>query len=909
MAERKPLEAAVTAMSDLPLRRFGRPVGRDDTLRALLLRLRQSQPLVLHGASGIGKTTIAATIANVILQRGEQAVLWLGARQPTLVELLARIGRAYGDRDICNAANPLSQAAAVADLLRQRNPLLILDGAIDESVLTQLYQRCCQGISLVATNDRALGGGDWRNQGIGNLSTADAVLLFKQKAGIPDDETVDAINAIVGRFNNEPFPLVVAARSMIVAQQSPAEFDAALGELLDEADGNGSAAALNAGFRALNPRLQDLLVLLGATARGEASGAFLSYLADMPIAAVNKSMTVLSRLFLVDGFQRANHDVYRLHPIVQDYLQAHARENEQLDELREKIGSATLARLNDLIDEPDAESRLIIEMDHIVATAAAAAEAGDANIALDIGAVLSSNDELVREAGYAYELTLLQALGEGRVLEFDEVEETTEEATSDDGEEAIPVASSEDPEAGDVEVADGLDVEDEETETAPPVDAVIDDAPFMPVDDDELQSVSIDQLRTALNVARENNETARQLLILKAIAKLQIKQEREAEAIATYGDVLEIYESNADKEGVLETLDLLAGLLISSESPPDAIEGVELRTALSLARQHDDRPRALEILEAIGKIQIDRDREDEAVATFNEVLQIHEDNDDKAGILSSLDMLAGLLVRTGAAVTALNHIQRGLHLAADLSDQEAEMFLQINRGDAHLELGESVTAIEAFELALTIARNRDDQQNEAQILFKLGLAQLDIGDPRQAIAMLESANDHFKRQSNRAMEGQVLRGLGAVHVQMERWSEAVNFHTSALYIAREIHDRAAEAQQLRQLGKVLTEANRLPEALTRYRQALHVAYEEDHSRDIVAVICDLVGLMMRNTLLSSIAELLVNDGLTYDADDRELLRLKGEVDSAKKKAADRGMTLAVVAGTAKDYAANAYNYN
>ena len=55
MAELRPLEAAVTAIDDLPLRRFGRPIGRDDLLRALLLRLRQNQPLVLHGASGIGK--------------------------------------------------------------------------------------------------------------------------------------------------------------------------------------------------------------------------------------------------------------------------------------------------------------------------------------------------------------------------------------------------------------------------------------------------------------------------------------------------------------------------------------------------------------------------------------------------------------------------------------------------------------------------------------------------------------------------------------------------------------------------------------------------------------------------------------------------------------------------------------
>ena len=179
--------------------------------------------------------------------------MWLDVRQPTLVELLVRIGRAYGDADICNASNPLSKVNEVAVLLRETQPLLILDGAIDESVLAELYGRCCQDISLVVTNDRALGGGDWRNQGIGNLDAEDAVLLFKQKAGIADDETDEAIDAIVGRLNGEPFPVVVAARSMIVAQQSPAEFDASLEELLDEADGIGGIAALNAGFPRAQP--------------------------------------------------------------------------------------------------------------------------------------------------------------------------------------------------------------------------------------------------------------------------------------------------------------------------------------------------------------------------------------------------------------------------------------------------------------------------------------------------------------------------------------------------------------------------------------------------------------------------------------------------------------------------------
>ena len=354
---------------------------------------------------------------------------------------------------------------------------------------------------------------------------------------------------------------------------------------------------------------------------------------------------------------------------------------------------------------------------------------------------------------------------------------------------------------------------------------------------------------------------------------------------------------------------MLAGLLVSNKSTPAAIEQVKLRTALSFARQHEDTTRVLQILEAVGKVQISQNREKDAVATYNEVLTIHEKQEDKAGILETLDMLAGLLVRSNSSVSALQHVQRGLHLADELENDEAAMYLQISSGDAHRELGEASMAVEAYERALSKARHRDDLQNEAFILYKLGMAFLDADEERRAIEMLEDAKDRFKEQSKRDMEGEVLRGLGEVNAKLERWSEAVNFHTSALYIAREIGDLATEAHQLRHLGQILIKADRLPEALTRFRQALHVAYEEQNKSEVVGVIAELVSLMMRNLFLSSIAELLINDGLTYDPDDRELLRLKSEVVGAKERAAARGVALAVVAGTAREYAANAYNYN
>ena len=914
MAELLPLEAAVTSATALPLRRLGRPVGRDELLRALLMRLRQHQQLVLHGAAGTGKTTVAATIANVYLQQHDRPVLWLNVDNPPLVELIVRVARAYGAYEISNDDNPLTQVAAVKSLLSESQPLLVLDGQIDSLALAPFVKRCAADIPLVATSTAPLPEGDWRNQPIGNLSESDAVRLFKQKAGIKNGADDVAIQVIAAQLKHTAFPLAITARSMIIARQSAAEFSDTLADALESHDDEPAQAALNISFDGLNERLRDLLLFLGATARGEASVAFLNLLSGIATESIDMSMTILSRLFLVDRFQRFGEAYYRLHPLVREFIKDWALERDRFDALRADIVDTTRDYLDVHGKNDDVIMSLMVEMGNLIATADWAARNEDRELSGDIAEALAPLEEQINAAGYRYELMRFSAIRDGVALEFGDLPEEELEPVFDgeaqaaaDADDLTLLGDDDEPPLVDSD-EDMVPAEEGDEETGPKVVAT-DDSTFMSLDDKDLQSVNIDQLRTALNVASQNNETSRQLQILKAIARMQINQGREAEAIATYGDVLEIYENSEDKDGVLETLDMLAGLLVSKESTPAAIEQLKLRTALSFARQHEDAPRVLQILEAVGKVQIDQKREGEAVATFNEILAIHEKQENKAGILETLDMLAGLLVRCDSAVTALAQVQRGLQLADELEDYEAEMFLQMTRGDAHKELGEASIAVEAYEGALRNARSRDDMQNEAQILYKLGLAYLESNESRRAIEMLEDANDRFKQQGKRDMEGQVLRGLGEVNVKLERWSEAVNFHTSALYIAREIDDRVLEGQQLRHLGQILISADKLPEALTRLRQALHVAYEEQNREDLVAVIADLVSLMMRNLFLSSIAELLINDGLTYDPDSRVLRALEKEVAGAKERAAARGIALAVVAGSARDYAANAYNYS
>jgi len=817
MPELTPHEAPVTAIADLPLMHPGRPIGRDDLLKTLLGALKQNEAVLLHGASGIGKTTVAVTIASAYAQQPDQSVLWLSIHNPPLVELIARIGRAYQNNDISTSQNPLSKVGAVANLLSQHKPLIVLDGEIQVDVLKQFTERCGGNFPMLITNSIALDGDNWKNQAVGKLSDTDAALLFKQKSGIKDNKFDIDIYAIAKALNFEPYSLALAARAMTASKQTPREYDKTLKEIAKSVGDNGGVAALTASYRSLNQALQGLLLMLGATLRGEGSSAFLSMVGGVPQANIDQAMTILSQLFLVEKFDRYGESYYRLHGSVHSFLETWLRGSNRMDSLRDKIKDTMRKYIQHYSETPDAYVRLATEMDNFIATARWAASNGDRDLANAVVVALTQADDFVQSEGFMYEMLLLRAIGSGSTNAFPAYGGDVEEHTVEDDEDDLDY-DLEDEELEELERANIE--EDEEDEEEEP-----DDSTFIPTDDVSLQSINIDQLRTALHVARQNKEVHRQVQILKAIGKVQISQDREQEAIATYNDALQIYEENDDKEGMLETI----------------------------------------------------------------------------------DMLSGLLTRTDNAQAAVVHVNRGLGLAEDLNDKDTEMHLLTTLGDAHQELGESSDAVEAYESALAIARKRDDKQNEAVVLYKLGIAHLEDGDPDHAIQTLEQANDLFKQQGKRALEGQALGGLGSANAELQRWSEAVNYHTSALHIAREVKDRDEEALQLSNLGQALVEAKRLPEALLRYRQALHVAYLTEKKDNIVSAIVELVTLMMKSLRLVPIAELLINDATDYDPTDRDVIRIQDEIEKALQRAEETGVELAVVAGTAKDYAANAYD--
>jgi tetratricopeptide (TPR) repeat protein len=404
-------------------------------------------------------------------------------------------------------------------------------------------------------------------------------------------------------------------------------------------------------------------------------------------------------------------------------------------------------------------------------------------------------------------------------------------------------------------------------------------------------------------------ETAVQSLVEAAGEPLPF--ESSTSALAAPEDLLDDEDEDFEDDDALDEDESDDDSAINSDDDADAVEDdlpkiARLRAALRQAKADDDLEKQIDLLKEIGEEEVEQGLETEAITTYMEVLEGYESQDDQEGILESLDTLSSLMAKTENASAAVLHATRGAALADEIGDLETKMHLLVTLGDARQQSGESDEAAKAYESALEIARAEDDTQNEARILYKLGYAQLDGGDPGTASDTWEQALKLFKTQGKRSYEGRVLGGLGTAYGELGRWSEAINFHTSALHIAREVKNKEDEALELSNLGYASIQANQLGQAVMRYRQALHLAYQANDRENIVSNIVDLVRMLVESPRHLDIADLLIDDALTLESTDRELSKLKERITNEKLMAKANQVTLLPVSGTAKDYAANAY---
>lgn len=880
--------------AELPVTPPPRLIGRESELQQIYPPLRESRAVYLHGPDGVGKSAVAAMLASAFAKQPGGS-LWLYVDEDTTLEsLIVRVGRAYDVAEIALSENPLGMVGAVAALLQQHKPLVVLDGPLETSIAAKFVTRCADRVPVLLV-ERETQNGPWVTAAIGPLTPDAAVDLFKHEANIAKNapNAADAdLRALVKALGHLPFAICVAARTMLAGKMSPADFLNRVRQVAPSVNNDPARIALTLSFAALtNNPLQGVLLMMGAIPSGAGTSDLLGMISGAPTASINQAVQMLAGLRLVDRGMRGEQVYFRQHALTHKFCEERLQSSGRLDGLREKAREKLIEYAQANKDAGKA-GRLASEMENFVKLAHHAQRIGDRDTNSKLVIALSQAGTFVNDQGFVYELVQIRGAGGSPFPAYQDSEPAMPSGLFA----SLTAAPAEKfaPEQLEAAARGDIDEDDDDGSDAPVAPAPLAAAPAPELDDEYLLEDDDDDNGDDSGPAPVV-QSPEDFLSSMASSPPTIVEPRQSVLFDREDDLDDDLDEIEDSEPVVE-------------EEPATVEGkiAMLRTQLGQARQDGDMARQVTLLRQLGHWEVEEGLLIEAIATYNQALAVYEQRDDQMGQLETLEILSALMEKTENAQASVLMAQRGISIAEAMDDEETRLQLLLTLGDARQQLGESVEAAKAYGQALQIARTTDDSTHEAIILQKLGTAQLDSGDPDHAIDSWEQALALFKAQERRADEGRVKGALGQAYGELQRWPEAINFHKSALYIARELGDKGEEAVQLSDLGYTCLQAEQLGEAMMHYRQALHLAFEYGNRADIVAALVDLARLMLRSPSHLKITEQLVADGLQLDPSDKDLRSLKERIAGEILVAQSKGVQFKPVAGTARQFAAQGY---
>jgi tetratricopeptide (TPR) repeat protein len=298
-------------------------VGRQSFIEQANAMLDQSRHVLLTGMAGIGKTAMAATIAEQRLVHGP--VIWLQPRNESIDAILEALAEQLDGGQILAISGLEARLLAMRELLARASVrLIVVDDAQNPLSLEHLLQAVPEGLPLLATSRFH----HEFNQivELEQLSPAFALELVENSSGASDILSDPYASGLCALLGYHPYALEIAGARMKRLKLSSKELYLRLATNplnLAKPGQPGMQALLADSVAALSEPARRVLLSFGAFVAPGLTMVFLSVTLKTEIASLYDPLDELVAFSLAK--HPPNSDYYYLHDLTLDYAQKHAQ--------------------------------------------------------------------------------------------------------------------------------------------------------------------------------------------------------------------------------------------------------------------------------------------------------------------------------------------------------------------------------------------------------------------------------------------------------------------------------------------------------------------------------------------------------------------------------------------------------
>ena len=353
------LEASLFDVAPIPYA-AERLVGRGELLEEIESALAARTRVLLAGLGGIGKTALAAAVAERHLAARNGSVVWLNCRSEeaaaqfeAIERLLVRCGYESAPHNFTGLALDAQLAVARDAYALLPATLLVLDDARNGRALYAVLEAVPEHIAVLVTSRRRFALD--RIIDVGTLLPIEALGLLALHAGVRRFGDDVGAEALCRRLGYHPYALEIAGKTLQVDALTPdglmervafAPHAISMPEEFADEHRSSIQALLDESYQTLDAKAQAVLQCYGTLFAPGASAELMAVCSGIALDEVNQALIALQRRSLARRVGTAAY--FTIHDLTYSYVAGFAPKSaSQIQELVDKIEQYVSAHAHD----------------------------------------------------------------------------------------------------------------------------------------------------------------------------------------------------------------------------------------------------------------------------------------------------------------------------------------------------------------------------------------------------------------------------------------------------------------------------------------------------------------------------------------------------------------------------------